>query len=147
MAELLGELREISGGVQPAVPQDEAGADAAGPAQALTMKQYLGAQFRAYQTDAFVQSGQGFAAFWKRSFADGKYLLLKPAVKYLMKFTTGTTFLERCFSYLEQVCSDKRRKEYDLRRHMLLRVNGYPLGIKGYLPFNSVFEEKPVANA
>ena len=142
-AELLSELGQIAGGPQPALPPDAQGEGAGGQMQALTMKQYLGAQFRAYQSDAFVQDGQGFAAFWRKCFADGKYLLLRPAVKYLMKYTTGTSFLERVFSYAEQVCSDKLRKEYDLRRHMFLRVNGHPLGIKLFLPFNSKREQQP----
>jgi hypothetical protein len=61
-----------------------------------------------------------------------------------MKCTTGTFFVfERFVSYAEQVCSDKRRKAYDLRRHMFLRVNGYPLDIKFVLPFNSKREQQP----
>jgi hypothetical protein len=72
--ELLSELGQIAGGPQPALPPDLQGECAGGQMQALTMKQYLGAQFRAYQSDGFVQYGQGFAALWRKCFADGRYL-------------------------------------------------------------------------
>ena len=61
---LLDELGKISGELQPAPSPEEAGAVAGLPAQVLTMKQYLGAQFRVYQGDAFIDSGDVHLAFW-----------------------------------------------------------------------------------
>ena len=84
--------------------------------------------------------------WWRRTFADKHYHLLKPAIKFLLSFGTGNAFLERCFSYAEHVTSDKRRCSYDLRRHMILRVTGYWAKIPMYLPFEHKVLQESAGN-
>ena len=135
MAELLAAMGSSSSSTHRTAPDQTVAVEGSVVALRKTYRKELHAQAVAYMSHTHDARCDP-AEWWRRTFALGNFLMLKPGVRILLQFRTGNAFLERCFSYSEHVTTDKRRKSYDVGRHMILRSCGHQCGIPGYLPFS-----------
>ena len=70
---------------------------------------------------------------WWANVGRHHYPDLYPAVLGLLRFSSGNALLERLFFYAAIVTRDRRRSTHVLRRLLMLRTNGFVLGMQGYL--------------
>ena len=99
----------------------------------FTKRQEIAAACRQYQAANAELDAVEDPVGWWANVGRHRYPDLYPAVLGLLRFSSGNALLERLFSYAAIVTRDRRRSTNDLRRLLMLRTNGFLLGMQGYL--------------
>ena len=72
--------------------------------------------------------------YWAEGGEVAEFRRVVPGARSLLKFLSGNATLERLFSAAGQILSDETRKSVDSRTLLMLRYNGAPCGLRGYMP-------------